>query len=116
MLVATALVAGRLWPPYARDHQVKGLAIAAGALFAVNPITLVLWGLLWSIGFVTTGYRTAGNLVATIALPLALGIVAGWAFAAIALPVCVLLLDRQREDMRRMFLGGEPKHYWRSEA
>jgi glycerol-3-phosphate acyltransferase PlsY len=116
MLVATAAVAGRLWPLIGRDAHAKGILMAGGAMFTINPVSAVLWGLLWGVGFVTTGFRTAGAVIATLALPLALGLTAGWAFGGIALPLCVMVLDRQRGDLRRMFLGGERKHYWRSEA
>lgn len=113
MLVATAVVAGRQWPLVNRDPDCKALLIGLGAIAAINPIAIVLWLLLWGIGFVTTGFRTAGAVVATIVLPVALGIVAGWPFGGMALPVCFLIVDRQRGDLRRMFLGGEAKHYWR---
>ncbi len=115
MLVATAVVAGRQFP-LIRGEGSKGLMVGLGALFTINPVGLALWTLLWGIGFVTTGYRTAGIAAGTLFLPLALGILAGWAFAGMAVPVCVLLLDRQRGDLRRMFLGAEPKHYWQSDA
>ena len=116
MLVATALVAGRQFPLVRGGEGSKGLLVGLGALFSINPVALALWTLLWGVGFVTTGYRTAGIAVGTLLLPLALGIVAGWAFAGMALPVCALLVERQRADLRRMFLGAEPKHYWQSDA
>lgn len=116
MLVATGVVAGRQWPLVSRETGGKALMLGLGTLFSLTPVAVALWVLLWGVGFVTTGFRTAGAAVALIVLPLALGILAGWAYAGMALPVCVLLLERQRDDLRRMFLGAEPKHYWRSEA
>lgn len=116
MLVATAVTAGRQWPLVARDPSCRALLIGLGAIGAINPIAIVLWGLLWAVAFVGTGFRTAAAAIATLALPLATGILAGWPFGGMALPVCLLILDRQRGDLRRMFLGGEQKHYWRSEA
>lgn len=116
MLVATAVTAGRQWPLLARDPSCRALLIGLGAMFAINPISLALWGLLWAVAFVGTGFRLAAAAVATMALPVALGIVGGWAFAGMSVPVCMLILDRQRADMRRMFLGGEAKHLWRPGA
>lgn len=113
MLVATAVVAGRQYPVFRDAVGVKAFMVALGAMFSINPVTLPLWALLWAVGFVTSGFRTAGLAAATVALPLALGIVGGWPFAGMALPVCALLFERQREDVRRMFLGAEPKHYWK---
>jgi len=40
-------------------------------------------------------------------------VLAGWAYGGAAAPVCLLVLLRQREKVRRLLLGAEPKHYWR---
>jgi len=55
-------------------------------------------------------------VLATSVLPVLLGVLAGWAYAAASLPVCVLVLIRHREKMRRLLLGAEPKHYWRGRS
>lgn len=112
-LVATMVVAGHNWPVWLRGKGGKGLAAAAGALSMLTPLSVPLWGLVWALGYVLSGYIALGIVAATALLPLLLGIVAGWAYAAAALPVCVLVLVRHREKMRRLLLGAEPKHYWR---
>jgi len=112
-LVTALAVAGHNWPIWLGGKGGKGLATAAGALTLVTPLSVPLWGVLWGLGYVISGYIALGTIVATALLPLALGILAGWAYGLAALPTAVLVLARHREKMRRLLLGAEPKHYWR---
>lgn len=115
-LAATAVVAGHQWPLWPSQGEPRGLAVAAGALTIITPIAVPAWGILWAIGYVTSGYLTAGIAAATLLLPVTLGFVAGWPFALVVLPVCFLVLERHRAPLQRMLLGKEPKHYWRRES
>jgi len=115
-LVATLVVAGHNYPLWLRGKGGKGLAAAAGALTMITPLSVPLWGVVWGVGYVLSGYIALGIIVATAILPILLGVFAGWAYALAALPVCLLVLIRHREKMRRLLLGTEPKHYWRHKA
>ena len=112
-MVAVLVVAGHIYPIWLRGRGGKGLAAAAGAFSVVTPVAVPLWGLAWGLGYVATGFIAFGTIVATFLLPLLLGVIAGWTYALIAIPMCVLLLLAQREKVRRLLLGAEPKHYWR---
>ena len=112
-LVATAVVAGQQWPFWTSERDERGLAVAAGALTLVTPIAAPVWAVLWAIGYVASGYLTAGSAFATLLFPLATGFLAGWPFALVSLPVCVMVLERHRVAVRRMLAGLEPRHYWR---
>jgi glycerol-3-phosphate acyltransferase PlsY len=115
-LVATLAVAGHNWTPWLRGRGGKGLATAAGSLTVITPLSVPLWGVLWAIGYVTSGYIALGTVIATALLPVLLGFLAGWAYGLAALPACLLILARHREKIRRLLLGVEPKHYWRGES
>jgi len=112
-LVATMVVAGHNYPVWLRGKGGKGLAAAAGALSVITPLSVPVWGVVWGIGYALSGYIVLGTLVATAVLPLLVGVLAGWAYGGAAAPVCLLVLLRQREKVRRLLLGAEPKHYWR---
>jgi len=112
-MVTALAVAGHNWPIWLGGKGGKGLATAAGALTLVTPLSVPLWGVIWALGYVASGYIAFGTIVATALLPVALGIIAGWAYGLAALPTAVLVLARHREKMRRLLLGAEPKHYWR---
>jgi acyl phosphate:glycerol-3-phosphate acyltransferase len=115
-LVAAAVVAGHNWPVWLRGKGGKGLATAAGACTIVTPVAVPLWGVLWGIGYVASGYIVAGTLLATLLLPVAVGVVAGWGFGLALVPVCVLILARHRAKVRALLLGSEPRHYWRAKS
>jgi glycerol-3-phosphate acyltransferase PlsY len=113
-LLAAAAVAGHNWPIWLRGRGGKGLATAAGALSIVVPIVVPVWGLLWGIGYVASGYIVVGTLAATVLVAPAVGFVAGWGYGLAMIPACVLILLRHREKVRRLLLGTEPRHYWRA--
>jgi len=115
-MVTALAVAGHNWPIWLGGKGGKGLATAAGALTLVTPLSVPLWGVVWGLGYVLSGYIAFGTILATAFLPVALGLTAGWAYGLAALPTCLLVLARHREKMRRLLLGAEPKHYWRGKA
>ena len=112
-LAAAMAVVGHNYPVWLRFRGGKGLAAAAGAMSAITPLAVPLWGVVWGIGYASSGYIVMGTIVATALLPLLVGVFAGWAYGGAALPVCLLILLRQHEKIRRLLLGAEPKHYWR---
>lgn len=114
-LSATAVLAGRQWPPTGARPGL-GLAVAAGAVTVVTPIAVPLWLFGYGIGYVAAGYPAVGRMVATLLLPISTGIVAGWTFGLALVPCCVMVLDRERPALRRVLLGTEPKHLWRREG
>ncbi len=115
-LMATLVVAGHNWPVWLGGKGGKGLAAAAGALTVFMPLSVPVWGVVWAIGYVASGYIALGTIAATALLPILLGMVAGWSYGLAALAPCLLILLRHREKMRRLLLGAEPKHYWRRGA
>jgi len=115
-LAAAMVVVGHNYPVWLRFKGGKGLAAAAGALSAITPLAVPLWGVVWGIGYAVSGYIVVGTIAATAILPPLLGLVAGWAYGGAALPACLLVLLRQREKVRKLLLGAEPKHYWRRSA
>lgn len=112
--LAAAAVAGHNWPVWLRGQGGKGLATAAGALTLVTPIAVPVWGLIWGLGYVASGYIVVGTLAATLLVAPAVGAVAGWGFGFAMVPTCLLILARHREKLRRLLLGTEPRHYWRA--
>ena len=112
-MVCALAVAGHNWPIWLGGKGGKGLATASGALTLVTPLSVPLWGVMWGLGYVFSGYIAFGTILATALLPVLLGLIAGWAYGLAALPTCLLVLARHREKMRRLLLGAEPKHYWR---
>ena len=113
-LTATAVLAGHLYPITGDESRDAGLSVAAGALSVVSPVAVPVYALLWAIGFVISGYQALGAGMAVILFAPAFGFVAGWPLGLISVPVCVMLLERLRPALRRVVLGTEPRHLWRT--
>jgi hypothetical protein len=82
----------------------------------ISPVTPAIWVFLWAVTFVLSGYHPVACAVATIFFGPVMGYVAGWPLGAMALPVCVMILDRLRAGLRRAMLGTEPRHVWRARS
>ncbi len=115
-LTVAAVVAGDQWPAFGRQTGRSGLAVCVAAMTTLTPVTLVVWGLGWGIGFVISGYFTVARLVGTVLLPLLLGFATGWPLGLAVLPACIMVLERQRGSLKRLLRGEEAKHYWRADA
>jgi glycerol-3-phosphate acyltransferase PlsY len=114
-VTVTAVLAGDQWPLRGEAGR-SGQWAFLGAMTALTPMALPIWGALWAIGFVATGYLAMGRVAAAALLPLLLGFIAGWPIGGIALAGCVMILERNREVIRRVRAGEEPKHHWNSAA
>ena len=115
-LAASMVVVGHNYPVWLRGRGGKGLAAAAGALTVITPLSVPGWAVMWAIGYVSSGYIALGIVAATAGLPILLGFLAGWAYAAATAPACLLVLVRHTAKIRRLLLGTEPKHYWRGRS
>jgi len=115
-LTLTALVAGDQWPAFGNETGRPGVAAAGGAITALTPVAPFVWLVLWAVGFTASGFLTLALVVATALFAPALGFVAGWPLGLIALPACVMVLERQRAALSRVRAGVESKHHWRTES
>lgn len=115
-LIVTALVSGDQWPIQNRESGRLGLAVAGGAMTVLTPITPLVWGVLWGLGFVVTGYRLVGRLIALLLFWIVLGLVAGWPLGLISLPASFMILAKSRDHVTRLRAGLEPKHHWREDG
>jgi len=107
---ALAVFVGHLFPVFFRFKGGKGVATAAGVLFAID----------WRIGLGTLGtwlviafffrYSSLAALVAAAFAPFATALVLGFgAYAAAVLVISVLLVWRHAENIRKLFAGTESR-------
>jgi glycerol-3-phosphate acyltransferase PlsY len=108
--VALAVFVGHLFPVFFRFKGGKGVATAAGVLFAID----------WRIGLGTLGtwlviafffrYSSLAALVAAAFAPFATALVLGFnLYAAAVLGISVLLVWRHAENIRKLFAGTESR-------
>jgi glycerol-3-phosphate acyltransferase PlsY len=108
--VALAVFAGHLFPVFFRFKGGKGVATAAGALFAIDWRiglgTLVTW---LAIAFFFR-YSSLAALVAAAFAPFATALVLGFnVYAAAVLAIAALLVWRDADNIRKLFAGTESR-------
>jgi glycerol-3-phosphate acyltransferase PlsY len=108
--VALAVFVGHLFPVFFRFKGGKGVATAAGVLFAIDWRiglgTLVTW-LVIALFF---RYSSLAALVAAAFAPFATALVLGFnAYAAAVLAISALLVWRHAENIRKLVAGTESR-------
>jgi len=108
--VALAVFVGHLFPVFFRFKGGKGVATAAGVLFAIDWRiglgTLVTWAV---IAFFFR-YSSLAALVAAAFAPFATALVLGFnAYAAAVLVIAALLVWRHAENIRKLLAGTESR-------
>ncbi len=114
-LAATAAMAGAQWPPWGGGGR-RGLGVGAGSLIVLSPLAVPVWAVFGGLAYVITGFPTVGRVVGSVAAPLVVGWWAGWPLGLACLPICVMLLERDRGDLRRVLLGTGRRHVWRGDG
>ena len=121
-VVAMAAFVGHLWPVFFRFKGGKGVATAAGVLFAVEPVLgLMVLGTWLAVAFVTR-YSSLAALMASVLSPgyYLFGNDALWQTSAAELltvmVMSLLLLWRHKENIGRLLRGQESKIGAKKEA
>jgi len=115
-LAATAVVAGHQWPVFwGEPGKATGVAVAGGAVTAISPIAAPVWLFLWGAVFAGSGYAVLATAAACILAVPALGILAGWPIAFMAVPAGAMVLERLREPVREVLKGEAQRYRWRVE-
>ena len=121
-VVAMAAFVGHLWPVFFRFKGGKGVATAAGVLFAVEPVLgLMVMGTWLAVAFVTR-YSSLAALMASVLSPgyYLFGNDALWQTSAAELltvmVMSLLLLWRHKENIGRLMRGQESKIGAKKEA
>lgn len=108
--VGLAAFLGHLWPVFFRFQGGKGVATAAGVLFAFNPWlglgTLASWAL---VAFFFR-YSSLAAIVAALFAPFYQLLIWGAdAYAAAIVPMCLLLIWRHEGNIRKLLAGTESR-------
>ena len=109
-LAGLAAFLGHLYPVFFRFQGGKGVATAAGILFAFSlPVGLTAM-VAWAAMFALTRISSVGALAASIAAPVAAWYFLGsGSYTAVVLVMTALLIWRHRANIRKLFDGTEGK-------
>jgi len=106
--VALAAFAGHLYPVWFKFRGGKGVATAAGILFALSGWLGVVATAAWALTFFTTRISSVASLAAAIAAPVASAWLLGPGAATLAVALMgVLIAWRHRDNIRRLRTGAE---------
>ena len=114
-VVAMAAFVGHLWPVFFRFQGGKGVATAAGILFAVEPVLGAMVMGTWLLVAVVTRYSSLAALMASVLSPgyYLFGNETLWQTSAAELltvmVMSLLLLWRHKENIGRLLRGQESK-------
>lgn len=109
-LVGLAAFLGHLWPVFFKFQGGKGVATAAGALLALNPLLGVATLLTWIIVAAFFRYSSLASLLAAVFAPFYELLIWGGGEIMVALvPMCLLLIWRHEGNIRKLLSGTESK-------
>lgn len=108
--VGLAAFVGHLWPVFFRFHGGKGVATAAGVLFALNPLLGAATLATWAIVVYFFRYVSLGSIVAALFAPFYQLLIWGADTMVLAITIMGLLLVwRHDANIRKLLAGTESK-------
>ena len=106
--VATAVVAGHIFPIWLKFRGGKGVATACGSFAVLAPTAALSAAFIFALVVYVTRYVSVGSMSAAFALaPLAYATVSSLPVVVSALAVAILVLSSHASNVRRLVVGGE---------
>lgn len=110
LLVALSPILGHLYPVFLGFRGGKGVATAMGAVAGVAPLLGLTVLFIWLVVAAVWRYSSGAALAAFAALPIGAGMLEkSWQFQLFAWLVSGLIALRHRDNIRRLWIGIEPK-------
>jgi glycerol-3-phosphate acyltransferase PlsY len=115
ILAAIMAVAGHSFPVWLGFKGGKGVATSAGAVIGLMPLAVPLVFLVWVLVFETTRYVSLASIIAAIALPIIVSLLARWKFVDtwaliyFSIAIMLLVLWRHRSNCSRLLNGTEQR-------
>ena len=108
--VGLAAFIGHLWPVFFKFQGGKGVATAAGVLFAFNPFLGLATLLSWALIAAFFRYSSLASLVAAVFAPFYQALIWGAdAFLAAIVVMSALLVWRHQANIKKLLAGTESK-------
>ena len=114
VIMACCAVMGHVFTPYANFKGGKGVATAAGAMAAVDPLALLFSLGAWVVVFVVTRRVSPASILAAIAFPVLMwrlhdGVPLIRVLGGVV--IAVFLIYTHRQNILRLFQGSEPRFF-----
>lgn len=118
-----AALVGHVWPVYLDFKGGKGVATAAGVIFALNWMAGGIVLGVWLLFFLASRYVSLASVAAAIALPVAQIFTGKRSWGDQVIPVTIfcfaaalLVVVRHRENLGRLVRGKEKRFHFRKEV
>jgi glycerol-3-phosphate acyltransferase PlsY len=108
-LAGLAAFLGHLFPVFHRFRGGKGVATAAGVLFALDWRIGLGTVVTWAVVALFLRYSSLASLVAALFAPFATLLVLGWQSALVVGVMAALLFWRHKGNIGRLLAGTEPR-------
>jgi len=106
-VVALAAVVGHCWPVYLRFQGGKGVATAAGVLFALVPVVALTALAVFALVVRLSRYVSLGSLSAAAAGPLAAWVFAYPEWVPLLAAIALVVVVKHASNIRRLLAGTE---------
>lgn len=108
-LCALIAVIGHMFPVWLRFHGGKGVATAAGAFLALDPIALAAGLIVFAIVIVATRFVSLASIVSTASIPLFLRFLTHAPFwtIIISIVIAILIIVKHHANIARLAGGKE---------
>jgi glycerol-3-phosphate acyltransferase PlsY len=108
-LAGLAAFLGHLFPVFHRFQGGKGVATAAGVLFALHWQIGLGTVVTWAVIAACLRYSSLASLVAALFAPFATALILGWHSALFVAAMAALLFWRHKGNVVRLLAGTEPR-------
>jgi acyl phosphate:glycerol-3-phosphate acyltransferase len=104
LIMSAAVIAGHVWTPYAGFRGGKGVATAAGAMLAIDPVSLLsalaAWGIVFAIGHIVS----VASVVAALVFPIAMFTFGSEspAYRTVSVLLAAFLIYTHRSNLKRL--------------
>jgi acyl phosphate:glycerol-3-phosphate acyltransferase len=108
-LAGLAAFLGHLFPVFHRFQGGKGVATAAGVLFALHWQIGLGTVVTWAVIVACLRYSSLASLVAALFAPFATALLIGWQSAIVVAVMAAFLFWRHKGNIARLLAGTEPR-------
>ena len=108
VIAAISCIVGHNFPVWLKFKGGKGIATSAGVLIGLLPMATLIVFALWGLVFLSTRYVSLASILAALALPVVVWVLAGHgALLYFALAAALLAVARHKSNIQRLLNGTE---------
>lgn len=109
-LAALIAVLGHMFPLWLRFHGGKGVATAAGAFLALDPIVLAAAMIVFAIVLITTRFVSLASILSAASIPIFFHLLANnapfWRIV-LSIPIAIAVIVKHHSNIARLAAGTE---------